>query len=704
MNRTRITFAVGVLAASTVAVALLFVLLASSSNMVLASEPAQAPQALAPADIVTFTILHTNDFHGNLESDYRGRGGAAYMANVIGDVRTAKGADNVLLVDAGDVYFGAPPISQLLLGESTIDIYNLMGYDVAAFGNHEFDKGQTVLISRTNQSNFPWVGANIVVSGTDWTHPAWVSPYVTLTVGAPTSVTLGIIGLNTDETPQVTIKGATDGLVFKDLTETVLHYYDEVMAQSDALVVLAHMGTEDSGPYKGLTTVAQELIDAGKPVDLMIGGHQHEYMITPTVVSDTTIVVAYQYGRVLGDAEVAVDTTTKSLSVVTYTYHTIDNSLAYNSVISDRVAYWAGQVVTQVNQVVGHTYISLTRDYNDESIMGDLVTDGMLWKADQYDDDEVNGSVDIAFTNPGGLRADIEVPAGTATLPYTVTWGDTFSVMPFGNSLFLMDLTGAQIQGLLDKSATLYKGILQSSGISWYWYNDTGDDNPNVWGAYGVMVNGAPLERDAVYRVVTNNFLAGGQDGWTEFADGTDRWDTYYSMQEGVNEYIGDVLGGVIDADSIQMDRITRLDEVVTVMKDVAPTDDVAPGDTVTYTIVLENNSGLTATDLVMTDTLPPEVDFGGWVFEGSASASVMLPGPGGGEIVWGPWTVESGTTITYVFTATLKTGSAYLDLSVVNAVEFVSADAGSGSDEAVFNSEEGEKLLYLPLMLRYAP
>jgi 2',3'-cyclic-nucleotide 2'-phosphodiesterase (5'-nucleotidase family) len=542
---------------ATMALSIVLAIPAFARQPVEAEAEAQA-LALVPSDVVTVTILHTNDFHGNLESDYKGRGGAAYMAGVIDGVRTAKGADNVALLDAGDVFFGAPPISQLLLGESTIDIYNMIGYDVAAFGNHEFDKGQEVLISRTMQSNFPWVGANIVVSGTDWTHPDWVNPYVTLTVGSPTAVTLGILGLDTDETPLVTIKGATEGLVFKDLTETVLHYYDEVMAQSDALVVLAHMGTDDSGAYKGLETVAQELVEAGKPVDLMIGGHQHEYMDTPTVISDTTIIVAYQYGRVLGDAEVAIDTAAKSISVVNYTYHTISNTLAANAVISDRVAYWAGQVVTQVNQIVGHSYISLTRDYNDESIMGDLVADSMLWKADEYDDGEINGSVDIALTNPGGLRADIEVDGA---LPYTITWGDTFNVLPFANTLYYMDLTGAQVQTLLDQAATLFKGMVQSSGISFYWYNG----NP-AWGAYGVMVNGEPLERDAVYRVVTNNFLAGGQDGWVTFADGVNRWDSYFDMQEGLNEYIETVLGGVIEADEIPMGRANRLDKVVTIL------------------------------------------------------------------------------------------------------------------------------------------
>ena len=206
----------------------------------------------------------------------------------------------------------------------------------------------------------------------------------------------------------------------------------------------------------------------------------------------------------------------------------------------------------------------MARDYNNESLIGDIVTDSMLWKADEYDDGEVNnGSVDIAFTNPGGLRADIVIPDGAA-LPYTVTWGKTFDVLPFGNTLYMMDLTGAQIQTLLDQSANLYKGILQTSGASWYWYNDCGCNTPHAWGAYGVEVDGEPLERDEVYRVVTNNFLAGGQDGWTTFAEGTNRWDTYYDMQEGFVEYIK--MLDVIDAEDVPMDRIIRLDDVVTML------------------------------------------------------------------------------------------------------------------------------------------
>jgi hypothetical protein len=181
--------------------------------------------------------------------------------------------------------------------------------------------------------------------------------------------------------------------------------------------------------------------------------------------------------------------------------------------------------------------VDLVRNYNGESSMGNLVADGMRWKADTYDDGVLNGSVDVAFTNAGGLRADILAPAG-ADLPFTITWGDTYTVLPFGNTLFLMDLTGAQIQALLNQAATLYKGILQSSGITWRWYNDCGCSTPTEWSAFDVRVGGKLLDPNAVYRVVTNNFLATGGDGFVTFNEGTNRWDTYYDMQFGVNEYM----------------------------------------------------------------------------------------------------------------------------------------------------------------------
>ena len=595
--------------------------------------------------IAEVTLLHTNDFHGRLETDYKYRGGSAYMASMINDIRADVGKKNVALLSAGDVFFAAPAISQLLMGESTIDIYNMMGYDLAALGNHEFDKGQGVLVDRANQSEFPWLGANVVLEGTEWDLPGWAAPYEILELGkGSNAVKLGVLGLAGEETPEVTIKGSTAGLVFKDLTDTIIHYRDEILAQADAMIVVAHMGTNNSGPYDGLETVAQKLIDAGSPVDLMIGGHQHQPLFEPIMVGDTAIIEAGFYGRWLGQVDLTIDKTTKRATIKNYQLNTvtgaptagdigdlihemyadglITNAGFHNSLlkkvegaeaafdrgrgnaaagkmkalrnqvaaqagkkidaeaaaellgdidaylahpadpaVAARVAYWSDIVAPIVDQPVGFTTIDLIRDYNNESNMGDIVTDSMLWKADEYDDGLVNGSVQIAFTNPGGLRANILIPDG-ASLPYTLTWGATFDVLPFGNQLFLMDLTGAQIQDLLDQSAKLYKGILQTSGASYEWYNNdilSGDPAPTVWGAQNVEVGGVTLNPGATYRIVTNDFLAGGQDGWTTFADGTNRWDSYYDMQQGFVEYIDELDDDTIDAEDIVIGRIVNV-------------------------------------------------------------------------------------------------------------------------------------------------
>jgi 2',3'-cyclic-nucleotide 2'-phosphodiesterase (5'-nucleotidase family) len=601
----------------------------------------------APATETEITILHTNDFHGRLEADSSDRGGSANLMGIIDSVEREVGKRHMVLLDAGDVYFAAPAVSQLLMGESAIDIYNMMGYDLAVFGNHEFDKGQEELADRVAQSEFPWLGANVVLEGTEWDLPPWAEAYEILTVGDRRDrVKLGVLGLAGEETPEVTLLGTTAGLVFKDLTETILHYYDEVMAEADAMVVVVHMGTENSGPYEGLKTVAQALIDAGKPVDLMIGGHQHQALYEPVMVGETAIVAAGYYGRYLGEIDVSINPATKKLTVQDYYLHTVtghtgkfealvgavegfhaDGMITRQTVVdqllrrlefamkyveqgrdvradfqmrlfvtivkaktprfidpmaageliaaaeylkftlpvskvADRVAYWAEVVAPIVEQPVAMSNVDMMRDYNNESFVGDIVTDSMLWSADNYDDGEPNGSVDVAFTNPGGLRADIVSPDGT--YPFTVTWGATFDTLPFGNTLYLMDLTGAQIQELLDQSAKLYKGILQTSGATYYWYNDTGNDTPSTWGAYDVQIGGEPLMRDEVYRVVTNDFLAGGQDGWTTFAEGTNRWNTYFDMQAGFVDYLE--MLGTVDAEDVPMGRIIQLDAVVTML------------------------------------------------------------------------------------------------------------------------------------------
>ena len=249
--------------------------------------PAAAGPALA-ASPISFTILHTNDVHGQLEAS-GSNPGMARVAAVVNGVRASVGAANTLLVDAGDEMQGSL-LSNLGDGTATgkglpaIATFNAMGYNVATFGNHEFDWGQPNLIARTAQATYPFVTANIVAGTCDasnWTTPSFAKPYVIQTVGtAPNQVKVAFIGVTTTETPTITIASSTAGLCFKDPADAILHYYDTLKANADVIVVLSHLGFNDGGygygiPVYGDKTLAQKLIDAGSPVPLIIGGHSH---------------------------------------------------------------------------------------------------------------------------------------------------------------------------------------------------------------------------------------------------------------------------------------------------------------------------------------------------------------------------------------------------------------------------------------------
>ena len=267
--------------------------------------------------VVNFTILHTNDFHGNLEpSSYPGM---ARTAQKFVDVRTAVGADNVLLMDAGDIMQGTL-LSNLFYGESTIDVFNYEGYDAATFGNHEFDWSQQTLISRTLQADFPFVSSNIVVDDTGdcatagWQSPTFADPWITKTVGtAPNTAIVGILGVTTQETPYITMAENTAGLCFKDPATSISHYYNDVRnAGADVMVVLSHIGNTDGGygygfPVYGDQTLAAKLNTAGTHVDLIIGGHSHTDLSAATVIGPTTVAQAHYNGRKVGRADITVN-------------------------------------------------------------------------------------------------------------------------------------------------------------------------------------------------------------------------------------------------------------------------------------------------------------------------------------------------------------------------------------------------------------
>ena len=555
----------------------------------------------APSVPVTFTILHTNDFHGQLEEvlaspSTSSNPGMARVATIVNGVRSAVGADKVLLVDAGDEMQGSL-LSNLGKGEPTIATFNKMGYDVATFGNHEFDWGQTVLGARAAQSTFPHVSANIVVkdaadcASSGWTQPAFVeAPWVIKTVGtAANAVNVAFIGVTTQEVPTITIASATDGLCFKDPADSIVHYYGAMKtAGADVIVVLSHLGYTDGGygygiPVYGDQTLASKLITAGKPANLIIGGHSHTNLAEATVVTNpaktvkTAVVQAHYNGRKVGRADFTVNpdgTVDVSWTRLTVYASNTGTPTPEDPTIKALVTTYSSDPAYQtlINQEVGWTSVPITRNYDGDSLMGTFVNDAIY--NDLNADAVAANDVDMVFNNSGGLRADITC----AVYPCRLTYGMTFSVLPFGNVTAVGTMTGAQILEVLNQAASLNKGAIQVAGIRYKFYNyrvvTVPGDPPTYrawsWGAFDACVVNKtttacdPLDLAKTYKVGTNEFLApaGGDNfGGFKYMKGITYWGDMLNL---VNDWVSKTytaaspFNGALDA------RITRVGDDAT--------------------------------------------------------------------------------------------------------------------------------------------
>ncbi len=548
-----------------------------------------APAVAAPSVTVSFTILHTNDFHGQLEEVLASPAtssnpGMARVATIVNDVRSTVGADKFLLVDAGDEMQGSL-LSNLQKGEPTIATYNAMGYAVGTFGNHEFDWGKTVLSDRVNQATFPYVSANIVVkdaaecSASGWTPPSFVAaPYVVKTVGtAPNTAKVAFIGVTSQETPTITIASATEGLCFKDPAESILHYYDAMKtAGADVIVVLSHLGFADGGygygiPIYGDQTLAQKLITADKPANLIIGGHSHTNLAEAKVVTvtgkagQTPVVQAHYNGRKVGRADITANpdgTVSVAWTRLTVNAGNASSPTPEDPDIKALIASYASDpdYVTLINQEIGWTNVPIARYYDGDSLMGKFVNDSIY--NDLNTDATPANDVEIVFNNSGGLRSDI----ACASYPCKLTYGMMFSILPFGNQTIVGSMTGARILEVLNQGASLTRGPIQVAGVRYKFYNYKGGTplRSYAWGAFDPCVIDAddggcyPLDLNRTYRVATNEFLApAGQDNFHGFKYMTDV--TYWGdMLDTVNDWVSDTYTAARPFNGTLDGRITR--------------------------------------------------------------------------------------------------------------------------------------------------
>ncbi len=462
------------------------------------------------------TILHTNDLHGRLES-YKAIdsivGGSARIATLIKEMRnSAPGI--VLLLDAGDATHGTV-LSNFEIGKPVIDVMNVIGYDAMEIGNHDFNYGQEALAERALQAKFPLLAANIKVTATGET-PRFCKPYIIKEVMGKK---IAVLGLLTPDTLVITHPKNVLGLTFLDPIVTAAELVPKLRQNADLIIALTHIG------YEMDKRLAKEV----SGIDVIVGGHSHTKIDVPerggNEGRNAIIVQAWEYGKVLG----RLDLEMRGKAIVKFSSRLINVTAAVPEDIDVKtiIERYGTALKTSMSNVVGKTTVSLDGTAGirtQETNLGNLVADMMRWAA--------KGDVQIALQNAGAIRWQALFPAGP------ITRGDVYALLPFLNTLVVMDLTGAQVREALERSVSQYPstfgGFLQVSGLKF-----TFDPNkPSGSRVVNVWVGDAPLVEAKVYRVATNDFSAAGGDGYKVLTQGTNYVDTGIYLMDYMIEYL----------------------------------------------------------------------------------------------------------------------------------------------------------------------
>jgi len=549
----------------------------SNSLLPLPAPSASNPPAPAPAPAVPGTVdvklIAFNDLHGNLEppkltisAPAKGggtvavpAGGAAYMASAIAALKEKN--PNNAVVSAGDMIGASPLVSALFLDESTIEAVNAMKIDFNAVGNHEFDKGQTELLRMKNGgcakntalepcrvnknfpgANFGFLSANTVKTDGNTLFPATGMKSFTKD-GA--TVKVAFIGMTLKGTPNIVTPAGVAGLSFKDEADTANALIPQLKAQgADAVVVVIHEGGTTTVGYNdkscaGLSGHILPILNKlDAAVDVVISGHTHRSYVCDYGKTNPAkpflLTSAGQYGTLLTDINLTIDTRTRKVTAKAAdnvivqgegytsgatTYAVTDQYPVFGK--NQQVAALISQYLTiagpLVQRVVGQLTATATRTQTSsrESVMGNLIADAQLAATKPAD----KGAAQIAFMNPGGVRADL-APASDGS----VTYGQIFAVQPFGNSLVVKTMTGAQIRAVLEQqfnsganTTAAPRVLLPSAGFT-YTYNLAQPAGSRIT---NMALNGTAMADATSYRVTMNSFLATGGDNFTVFNQGT---------------------------------------------------------------------------------------------------------------------------------------------------------------------------------------
>lgn len=456
-----------------------------------------------PGELVSVQLLGMNDLHGKIDQTYdlsRDYGIAAagrmdYVSAYLKDRREQN--PNTLIVHAGDMIGGSSPVAALLQDEPVVEIMNEIGFDIGTVGNHEFDEGTEEFLRMVNGGdhpdgkgtegyegmNFPNVCANCVWKDSGET---FLPPYEILEVGGEQ---IGFIGVNTTATLNMVIPDGIQDITFTNEIQAVNEATEELKEQGiKAIVVLSHMPASQSGETAtgDAANLAKNVDDE---VDVIFAAHNHE--IVNAMVDNKLIVQALDYGKAFSAVDLEIDPATGDIVNKEAEIVFVDQSkMDPDPVVTEILTNYENRIAPILNEVIGYAEVAMEGGYGvrgeiGDNALGNLIADGMKAEMD----------ADFALMNGGGIRDNLNQG--------DITWGELFNIQPFNNVLMKLEIKGADLYTIMNAQLQAPYGPDYSiAGFHYTWDGST----------YKVVnitfPDGTPIDKEATYTVVTNNFMA----------------------------------------------------------------------------------------------------------------------------------------------------------------------------------------------------
>ncbi|MBM9594649.1 bifunctional metallophosphatase/5'-nucleotidase [Roseitranquillus sediminis] len=479
------------------------------------------------------TILHTNDFHARFEpisafdstcapeDNEAGEcfGGSGRLVTAIEEAK--RRTNNWLLVDGGDQFQGTL-FYNYYKGAASAEMMNKMGYDAMTVGNHEFDDGPEVLREFVDAVEFP-----ILMSNADVTQePLLADAIRKSTVIEKGGEKIGLIGLTPQDTHELASPGPN--VTFSDPVAAVQTEVDRLTREEgvNKIIVLSHSGYN----------VDQRVADQTSGVDVIVGGHTNTLLGDmegaqgpyPTMVGDTAIVQAYAYGKFLGELNVTFDDEGNVISAEGEPL-LLDAAISEDEATVSRIGELAQPLEEIRNRVVAETAAPIegSRDVcrAEECEMGNLIADAMLARVQDQ-------GIDVAIANSGGIRASIDEGE--------VTMGEVLTVLPFQNTLSTFQVTGETLVEALENGVSqIEEGAGRFPQVAGMSFSFDPSANPGSR-VSDVMVGGEPIDSNATYGVVSNNYVRNGGDGYSMFVDAENAYDYGPDLADVTAEYLAE--------------------------------------------------------------------------------------------------------------------------------------------------------------------